>query len=392
MLIWGIAAAVVANLVFWIFALTARLRRRPEPDPLPSDAPAVTLIRPFRGREENALEKNLSLVRQDHPNFEVMFIAEDEDDPGIPPAREACEAAPERARVLISRGVQVFSGKVRNMAVGWRASTAPLVAFCDSDIHLDPGDLTACARTFSDPKVGASWMPVVSREEGLHGRLWLLVTAVDGVCLQLAAPHLHLRQTLQGGLMVLRREALEAAGGIEQLGDTFADDTRAGNVIQRAGYTVRSSHRLVHHHVVDPFPRWLQRFHRWTICLRSEAPAEFFAQLVFNPVGIPLLAVLVLHGSPRAAIAWTVLAGSVALRLAGTVFVDFALLRPRGVQIGASALLRPLADLLLFGLSIAALVFPFVRWRGRWYRVGWTGRIVSHQRPSEAPSSPASPT
>ena len=47
-------------------------------------------------------------------------------------------------------------------------------------------------------------------------------------------PSFYVPQALQGGLMVLRRDALERAGGIEQLGDTFADDVRAGNVLQRA--------------------------------------------------------------------------------------------------------------------------------------------------------------
>jgi ceramide glucosyltransferase len=378
LLIWAAAAAAISNLAFWVVLCVARARRSPPLPELPADPPRVTLIRPFRGLEARAVEKNLSLLRQDYPNLEVLFVAEDEDDPGMPAARLACAQVPGRGRTLVSRGVGVFSGKVRNMSTGWHASSSELVGFCDSDIALAPGDLTACVRPLLQAEVGGSWMPVVCEERGLHGRLWLLVTAVDGVPFQLAAPVLKLRQSLQGGLMVVRRAALQAAGGVEQLGDTFADDVRAGNVLQRAGFALRSSERLLHHaSAPDPFPGWLLRFHRWTLCIRSEAPVEFFAQLAMNPVAVPLLAVGGgLASGAGAAEAATVLAASALSRTLGTLAADHLLLRPRGLTVGADAVLRPLADLLFFALSFGALLFPFVKWRGRWYRVGLDGRIT----------------
>lgn len=377
-LAWAVVAASAANVAFWGAALLARYGRRAPPPPLPQAPPAVTLIRPFRGLERDAIEKNLSLVRQDYPRLEVLFVAEDEHDAGMSAAKEACARHLGRGRVLTAPDVGVLSGKVRNMVAGWRESTSPLVAFCDSDILLDEGDVTACVRAMLAERIGASWMPVVCREGGLHGALWLLITAVDGVTAQLAAPHLGVRQTLQGGLMVLRRDVIDTAGGIEQLGDTFADDVRAGNVIQRAGFSLAASERLLlHRSEPEPIASWLPRFHRWTICIRSEAPREFFVQLVMNPVAFPLLAWLLTLGGARASFAAALLAGSVVSRVAGTIFVDHALLRPRGVRIGAHALLRPLADLLFCALSVAALSIPFVRWRGRWYRIGVDGRIAS---------------
>lgn len=374
---WSVAAAFVTNAVLWGSTLLTCASRRRSPAPTAA-MPAVTLIRPFRGLEEDALEKNLSLVRQSVPDLEVLFVCEDDDDPGLPAARKACEAAPERARVLIARDVpRVLSGKVRNMIAGWRASRAPLVAFCDADIHLEPDDLASCVRNFEDPSVGASWMFVVFEEEGLHGALWKLITVGDGLPVMSAAGRVGLRQSLQGGLMVLRRDALEAAGGVEQLGDTFADDVRAGRVLQRAGWRLRASERLLHHPSPrEPLVQWLQRFHRWTLCFRCEEPLVFYAQLALHATAIPLLVTLLAWGSPGAAAAAAVLGASVLLRTAGAFAADHLVLRPRGARLGATVLLRPFADLLFFVLGVAAIVFPFVRWRGRWYRVGWDGRIV----------------
>lgn len=375
---WAILAACVSNGILWSSALVVyAVKLKPSP-PSPGPPPRVTLIRPFKGLEVDALEKNRSLLRQDHPGLEVLFICEDPEDPGVAAARAACAEAPDRARLLFSSGVpQVPSGKVRNMIAGWRASTSELVAFCDADIHLAPGDLSSCVGALADPEVGASWMFVLFEEGGVHGQLWKLMTGADGYPIMSAAARLGMHQSLQGGLMVLRRDALDAAGGIEQLGDTFADDVRAGFLLQRAGYKLRASERLLRHETpAEPLAEWALRFHRWTLCFRSEAPVGFFAQLLLNASAVPLLVALALADSALALPAVLLALGSIGLRTLGTAFVDLAILRPRGARVGWATLLRPLADLLFFTLSVTATVLPFVRWRGRWYRVGWNGRIV----------------
>lgn len=374
-------AALIANTSVGVAAVIARWRAdrlaADEPAPL-TEGSALALVRPFRGADPDALRRHQTLLDQTYRPLEVILVCEQPDDPGVPAAREACQLAPGRARlVLATDAPPLMSGKVRNMIAGWRATEAPLVGFCDSDVALSPQDVAACVRELADPRVGAVSAHVVFQADGLLGRLGMLTTTADSCALLGAAARLGRGVVLQGGLMVFRRAALEAAGGLEPLGDTFADDARAGVLLRRGGWRIAVSRRPIQHRSPpEPAASWLARHHRWLVSRRRELPAAFAAELLLNATAAPAAAALLLAGGPAGALALGLLGASIAARTATTFYIDRVLLRRLGVRLGAWSLARPLADLLHFALCCGSLLIPLVVWRGRWFLVGPSGRIV----------------
>jgi cellulose synthase/poly-beta-1,6-N-acetylglucosamine synthase-like glycosyltransferase len=171
---------------------------------------------------------------------------------------------------------------------------------------------------------------------------------------------------LEGGLMVLRRESIDRAGGIETISGAIGDDTRLGRLLRRAGYELQlAPFVIVHRSEAQSTRNFISCYRRWLACHRTEATSGFWAELLLNPTAAPLLFATVAGRT-----GWVIVAASLLLRTMTTVFIDRALLRRHGVSLGWWTCLRPLADLLHFSLCVSVVVHPWVTWRGIRYAVG----------------------
>lgn len=384
LLAWSAAAVAVANTLHGAALFTIhRGRRRPAAPAAPPAAPeALTLVRPLRGLEPDAVATHETLYRGACVPEEVLFVVESADDPAVEGVKPMLERHPGRARLLVSSGAPpVPSAKVRNMITGWQAARTPLVGFCDSDIRLGPQHLAACVREFADPQVGGVSVPIVYVSEGAVGRLKMLIETCDNAAFTSAAAVTQFGTVTLGGLMIFRKAHFDAVGGVEPLGDALADDLRAGERLHRAGYRIRLANApLLHNSGPEPVRFSLARYHRWLTSIRTEIPLFFWLQFaLLNPMAATLSAALALSAtaSPWAPAAWALFALNAALRTATAVVAERLLLRPYGIRLGAWCLARMPADLLLLATQLASLVFPFVYWRGRWFRVRWgSGRIL----------------
>jgi ceramide glucosyltransferase len=375
LLVWSALSALLTNALHLTAALVV-LRRRPAPAIRPAaELPAVTIIRPLKGLDPDAARCHQSLFAGSYQPAEVLFVVEDPGDPAVPAARAACAAHPERARLLVAPPrADVLSGKVRNMLAGFAEARTPLIGFCDADIELGPDHLALCLQPFADPAVGVASLPILYDDVGPLGRLGALAITVDHATLVRAAARTGVGAITLGGLMIARRDAIDAIGGLAVLGDAFADDIRLGERVFATGREIALADTvLAHRPGREPARSWLARQHRWLTAMRTGLPAWSWLNLLLGqPTAIGLAAALVAGG-----IAWWVLAASVLVRTATAGVVARWLLRPHGVRLGAWWLARPLADLLHAALLVATLVFPYVFWRGRWFRVRWgSGRIL----------------
>jgi GT2 family glycosyltransferase len=354
----------------------------------------VAVVCPFRGAEHDAQRKHESLAAQRYASLEVVFAAESADDTGAVAVRAACAKSPARARFVVSGSdPRVLSGKARNMIAGWHATDAEFVAFCDADLALSPDDVASCLALFDAPRVGAVFVPCLFDARGAAGRLVMLTATVDASVLIRATAAGDGLPFLQGGLMMIRREALEAAGGIEVVADAISDDLRLARVLRQAGYVLRATGgTLVHRTPPESARAWLERYHRWMVCQRTEAPAGFWLMLCMHPLVVPLVgaALAPAHSRTLGAIAGL----GLLVELAYTAWVDRRILQPLGLGLGARVFWRPLANLVHFVVCVAALVYPVVHWRGRRYVLGVSGRIrrASEAHPASAESTSVAST
>lgn len=188
--------------------------------------PPVTLIVPVKGREDGLAENLRSLASQDYPDYELLVVARDPEDPAL-------AAAPAAARVVIAGPGEPATGeKIHNLlaAVGQARPSSVVLAFADSDGRVEPAWLRSLVAPLQDPRVGAS-----------TGYRWyfgsLLRSAWNAVIFGsfgAGSPRF-----VWGGAMALRRETFHAARVEQFWRGAVSDDYRLTQVVRAAGLEIR---------------------------------------------------------------------------------------------------------------------------------------------------------
>ena len=206
--------------------------------------PAMLVIRPVRGIEPGLAGNVAAALAQRYPGrLETIFVLDAADDPAYPILRERLARAPGRARIVIAGGMRPgLTGTLHAMIQGMRAARepAPLVCFADADTRPQPTLLASLARAvLAAPDIGAAFAPGVRvarpRTAGDVGYGLLL----DGICGPQAALAMVRAGSLpfiMGHTMVVRRRALEAAGGLGASAGRREDDVDIGARLVRAGF------------------------------------------------------------------------------------------------------------------------------------------------------------
>jgi len=365
---WALIAALITNSVLLTAALLARMRpSKRGQSGIGALGQSVLLVRPFRGVDADARTKHESLLDQAYQNCSFQFVCTSRDDPGLPIARSLCSTKAHRAKCVIADGfADVASDKARNMISAWHSTTDPFVGFCDSDLSLPSDAVSQCMSAFDHDKVGAVFAHCVIDSPGALGRIAMLTLTGDAYAFLIGCARLGIAPFLEGGLMILRREAVNRAGGIEMISGAIGDDTRLGRRLRRASYELRLAPFVIVHRSDRQSTRdFVSCYRRWLACHRTEASSGFWAEILLNPTVAPLA-----FAAFGGGLGWEIVVASVLFRTMVTVFIDRALLGHHGVRLGWWSCLRPVADVLHFCLCLSVVVYPWITWRGIRYAVG----------------------
>lgn len=247
--------AVVASLAAWIFLLFFRggyWRVRPSLDSVDragperrAEWPSVVAVIPARNEAGILGDVLPTVLEQDYPgSFHVMLIDDRSDDATGDTARTAAARAGRDDRLTVLRGEPLptgWAGKVWAMAQGVaeeRTAAADYIWFTDADIAHDPGILSALVK-----KAEADRLDLVSLMARLRvERGWdrLLIPAFVYFFAKLypfrAVGNPRKRTAgAAGGCMLLRRAALERAGGLAAIRGALIDDCALGRLVKRSG-------------------------------------------------------------------------------------------------------------------------------------------------------------
>lgn len=113
--------------------------------------PLISVIIPTYGREEALRDSVVDVLKQDYSNYEVLIVDQ------TPKHKPEIEAYLES---------QAFSGKIQWYRLDWaslpgarnyavRRSAGEIILFIDDDVVLEPGFLTAHAKNYQNPEIGA---------------------------------------------------------------------------------------------------------------------------------------------------------------------------------------------------------------------------------------------
>jgi len=362
-----------------IVILRARLADRPVPA---ADQPAVSILRPVCGLENNIEETLASTFALDYPGYEIVFCVASPEDAVIPLVERLIAAHPAiPARLLIGDDRISANPKLNNLVKGWRGARHDWIVMADSNVLL-PRDYLKRLLSRWTAGTGLVTSPAAGiRPQGFWGELECAFLNTYQARWQLAADQLGLGFA-QGKNMLWRRQLLEDAGGIDALAAEIAEDVAATKIIHGRGLKVRLT--------LTPFPQPLgfrslaevwRRQVRWAR-LRRVGLKVYFVPELFAGGLFPLIAAALVIAAAGFSFAW--LTGASLLWYGA----EFALARSAGWPSSARSLLASiLRDLLLPVVWISAWTGNSFVWRGNQMAVA--GRPVG--APLAGSQSPAAP-
>jgi ceramide glucosyltransferase len=368
---------LISSTVFAGMVVVAAFKHLRTKSPSPDFTPPLSLLKPVDGAEPD-LEADLeTFYHQHYPTYEILFCARQANDPGLELARQVAGRHPHIPTRFFHTGPpRYINAKVHSMELMTEAAEYPILVISDSDVRVTPDYLQAVAAPFADPNVGA--MTCLYRGVPIEGGLWARLEAV-GMSVEmtagvLVANMLEGMQFVLGPTMAVRRQCIEAMGGMGAIGDFCSDDYLIGNHAWQQGKKVVLSHHVIDHLVINStFSESFKHQARWMKSTRFSRPkGHFGTALTFStPFGLLALAAsLALHRPilGLALFAWSILTRWIIAWAAGSKVVQ----DPSPV---ALYILFPIRDLMGFGFWAASYLSSRILWRGKTYDLLEGGRM-----------------
>ncbi|MGA3088208.1 MAG: glycosyltransferase [Terriglobales bacterium] len=344
--------------------------------------PPVSILKPVHGLEAQLKENIESFFRQDYPQYEILFAADDGKDPALEVVREVCARYPQiPSRVLVT-GAPWPNPAVYSFHCMAEAAAHEILVTTDSDVEVSPNYLREIVPPLLDPQVGM--VTCVYRGKNVAG-FFSGLTAI-GMSVEMTAGVLvaNLLEGMKFGLgptTVVRKDSLASFGGYGALRDYIAYDFAIGNLIAKAGYQVVLSGHVIDHVVNQKsFQRMWQNQLRWAQSTRYSRPKGHFGSgLIFAmPYGLLGWIAGVLLG--RWEFGCILLGAAVLNRLVQGWLVGWTVVRDP--QVRRAPWLYPLRDWLGFCVWFASYLNLRYVWRDSRFELVGT-RIALRQKSSD---------
>ncbi len=356
-IVWAVGGAALLRQLLGLLCLARYLRRARVASIPKGPTPGISLLKPLYG-EDPGLAQNLeSTLRQNYPDFEVLFLHERPDDPAAAVADAAMKRVPDvPAQRIEGRDPDAKNPKVAVVLRGEAAARHGILAVADSDVRPDPLYLRDIANALAEADA-VSFVPVVFGMKGFWSRLGGLLFDTEAVLSVLLGSS----RVMTGATVGIRREALAKVGGFRAVADRIAEDYSMGVLLRRAGCRLALARRAARLYAPGGGLRETARQAvRWARTVRSTAPLIYAVALPLSAApllllcrgGTAALVLLLLHTTVRACVA---------------TLVDFRFCWDRSV-VRALPLL-PLLWILEPLNLLAGLAGSTVEWRGRRYKV-----------------------
>ena len=367
MLTWTLVALAWLGVVLAAVQLVALRRHLARPRKPPGVLPAISVLKPLCGIDDDLWGNLESFAALDYPDFEVVLGVRDRADPAWSVAEAAEARWPGRFRAVLQRGEAGLNPKVNQLIGLAAAALHDVLLVSDSNVRAPVDYLRDVAAHLSDPDVGLVTHPVAGiGEVTLGAALENLHSAASVGPATVAAKWLCGRDVVVGKSMAFRRRDLEALGGFESVKDVLAEDYVLGvNVSRRLGKCVAIGSMAILNVSRRRSGRdFLSRYGRWCVMQRKIAGTPVYAsQILLYP--LPFAAAALASDPGAGALALAILAIGSKAALDG---ITARTLRGSGFGVRV-LLLSPLKDILFQAAFLRAFLENTVEWRGNRLRV-----------------------
>ena len=373
-----LAMTLVATVRYLRLARLARAAATATPS---ASLPPVTILKPVHGLEVELAANLESFFQQDYPRYEVIFGARDLENPAVKVAEEVRARYPHiRSRIILSGPPAWPSAKVYSLDKMIAASSRSYFIISDSDVRVTPDFLRNTIPPLLDPKVGL----VTCMYRGVPASdLWSWLEAL-GLSVEMSsgvmvADMMEGMRFALGPAMAVRRDAIDAIGGIAAVADFYSDDFELGNRVWAKNYKVILSHHIVRNVLTSrSVIRTLGDQLRWMKSTRYSRPAGHAGTGLTYAMPFGILGLI----AGTALGHWPLGIGLFALaclnRMIQSIVVGWSVARdPLAVRF---CWLYPLRDLLGFAAWAISYTSRDFYWRGEKYHFGKGGKIAPLER------------
>lgn len=336
--------------------------------------PPVSVFKPLHGDEPRLYENLRTFCEQDYAQYQVIFGANDPNDPALAIARRLQREHPERD-IVVDAGERpaLRNPKVANLLAMSGRAHHPIFVIADSDMHVGRDYLRAVAAPFADNAVGAvTCIYGGTPNSHIPSQLGAMHVNDHFSPSVLVATALEPLTYCFGATMAVRRDVLENAGGFSALGAHLGDDYALGKLVGDSGHRVVLSHYVVHTTVSDNGLRslWLHEL-RWARTILAQRPAGFAGSIV--TYALPLA--ITYAALAPSALAFLVLACAATLR----TIVHYEGRKTFAPHVRATPWLIPVRDLLSVAIWVTAFLGKRVSWRNSRFEVKAGGQMAGSE-------------
>jgi ceramide glucosyltransferase len=374
---------VLSSSIFLFLALlgTAKFHRESEEQrqfaEKNSQLPAVSVLKPVHGAEPRLKQSVESFFRQDYPEYEILFAADEENDAALPIIREVASRYPNvKCSIMVTGLPELPNPPAYSFFRMSQVAANDILVTSDSDVEVAPNYLRQVVAPMLDPAVGM--VTCVYRGKNAGG-FWSGMDAI-GMSVEMTAGVVtaNFLEGMKFGLgptIVTRKDSIAKIGGYWVTGEYFSNDFVTGKFIEKAGYRVVLSRHIIDH-VIPPmtFKRMWERQVRWAKGTRWSRPKGHFGTGLIFAMPYGILGLLAGAASGKLTLGAGLLAATIVNRMAESWVIGWGVVRdPRARR---ELWLYPLRDLLGFAVWCASYLSKSAVWRDHRYQLVRGGRIV----------------
>jgi ceramide glucosyltransferase len=342
--------------------------------------PAVSVLKPVHGAEPRLKQNIDSFFRQDYPEYEILFAADNETDAALEIVREVAARYPNiKCSILVTGQPELPNPPAYSFFRMSQVAAHDILVTSDSDVEVAPNYLREVVAPMLDPAVGM--VTCVYRGKNTGG-FWSGMDAI-GMSVEMTAGVVtaNLLEGMKFGLgptIVTRKDSIAKIGGYWVTGEYFSNDFVTGNFIEKAGYRVVLSRHIIDH-VVPPMTakRMWQRQVRWAKGTRWSRPKGHFGTGLIFAMPYGILGLLAGAASGHLLFGAGLLIAAISNRLLESWVIGWGVVRDERAR--RELWLFPLRDLLGFAVWCASYLSTSAVWRDHRYQLIRGGRIVLRQ-------------
>lgn len=356
----------------------------------PETLPPITILKPVKDIERGMYANLASFLSQDYPKFQVLFSLQNPDDPALDILERLRKDFPHvDMEIVVSKNRIGYNPKINNISNAYPFAKHDMIMISDSDIRVKPGFLKRIAAPMADPSLGMVTCFYRSDSGPSLGSIMeaLSINAQFLPNVLVAGFLIGLRFGL-GAVMLVRRSALEESGGLANLSAHLADDYILGYSVVNAGYRLAFSDAVVESAPsFHSLPEAIAHLMRWSKTIRVCQPAGYLGLVALQST--PFLLLYLLIFGPAHSI---ITAGLLVLlaRIGSIAWIHWHYLE--SPDVASQLIWVPISDLLQFCVWISGFHSGAVLWRGEYYDIAFSGRLVPRKKTSSAASSAATGT